>query len=324
MKLHLPKLNRASVFVFLIAVVIFLEIVVMSPQLLEKENVETLDPNSNSSLLNRTEDKNAIEQKMSGAHLVENSGNEKGWELFASEAILKGDGTWLLKKVKVQFFSENQASYMVTGDVGEMDSKTKDMIIKGHTTTTSSNGYSFKTDTVRYVAKQNLMTSDDKVVMNGPDDSEGGGFRLTGEKLLVDIQKNKMSILDKVIANKRITEKDFKLNSTRADFSNKSHEATFTGNVQMNLGTIDVKSPHALFLYSSQRKRLEKIILNDKVEFVDGDKKGFCNELEFDLMQNKMTMRGQPKVVQGEDEIKGHEIVFIDGGKKVKINKEQK
>jgi len=37
-----------------------------------------------------------------------------------------------------------------------------------------------------------------------------------------------------------------------------------------------------------------------------------------------MTMRGQPKVVQGEDEIKGHEIVFLDGGKKVKINKDKK
>ncbi len=33
-----------------------------------------------------------------------------------------------------------------------------------------------------------------------------------------------------------------------------------------------------------------------------------------------MTLRGQPKVQQGEDEIVGKEIVFLDGGKRVKIN----
>ena len=324
MRLPVPKLSRASVFGLIVAVLIFIEIIVMSPQVLEKENSDFADPGIPLNELNAGKGKNGVEQKMQGVHLVENAQNEKGWELYANEATGRADGQWTLRAVKVQFFSKNQPSYVVTGDVGEIESETKDMIIRGNANTQSSNGYRFKTDTVRYLAKQKLMTSSDPVIMEGPPDNSGSGFKLTGEKLLVDLQRNKMSILEKIAAYKVINNKEFKINSSRADFSNNNQEASFIGNVKMLLGGINVTAPLAVFQYSSAKKLLEKINLSDKVEFFDGDKKGYCGELEFDMLENKMTMRGQPKVVQGDDEIKGHEIVFIDGGKKVKINRDKK
>jgi LPS export ABC transporter protein LptC/lipopolysaccharide transport protein LptA len=320
---HLKQISKSSIVIYLIAVVVFFEIIVMAPQVLEKENQDHVSEDLDLSYLAQ-ENKNAVDQKMQGVHLVENSENEKGWELFANEATGTADGQWILKNVKVQFFNDNMSNYTVTGDLGEIEAKTKDMIIRGNVNTTSSNGYSFKTDTLRYIAKQKIMTSVDKVVMQGPADNSGSGFHLTGEKFLVDMVKNKMSILDKIVAKKKINSQHFILTSARADFSNSNQEATFVGNVKMNLGTLFVKAPMALFQYSGAKKMLEKIIMNDQVEFSDTDKKGFCKELEFYLIENKMTMRGQPKVVQGEDEINGHEIVFIDGGKKVKINQAPK
>ena len=322
-RLNLKQLSKSSVIIFLIAIVVFFEILVMAPQVLEKENQDHVGENTDISYLEQ-ENKNAVDQKMQGVHLVENNENEKGWELFANEATGTADGQWVLKNVKVQFFNENMSNYTVTGDLGEIEAKTKDMIIRGNVMTTSSNGYSFKTDTLRYIAKQKIMTSLDKVVMQGPADNSGSGFHLTGEKFLVDMVKNKMSILDKIVARKMINAEQFNLTSARADFSNSSQEATFVGNVQMKLGTLFVKAPMALFQYSGAKRMLEKIVMNDQVEFSDTDKKGFCKEIEFNLIENKMTMRGQPKVVQGEDEINGHEIVFIDGGKKVKINQAPK
>jgi LPS export ABC transporter protein LptC/lipopolysaccharide transport protein LptA len=322
-RLNLKQLSKSSVVIFLIAIVVFFEILVMAPQVLEKENQDHVGENIDLSYLEQ-ENKNAVDQKMQGVHLVENSENEKGWELFANEATGSSDGQWVLKNVKVQFFNDNMSNYTVTGDLGEIEAKTKDMIIRGNVMTTSSNGYSFKTDTLRYISKQKIMTSLDKVIMQGPPDNSGSGFYLTGEKFLVDMVKNKMSILDKIAAKKMINNEQFNLTSARADFSNSSQEATFIGNVQMKLGTLFVKAPMALFQYSGAKKMLEKIVMNDQVEFSDTDKKGFCKEIEFNLIENKMTMRGQPKVVQGEDEINGHEIVFIDGGKKVKINQAPK
>ena len=322
-RLNLKQLSKSSSVIFLISIVVFFEILVMAPQVLEKENQDHVGENFDLSYLEQ-ENKNAVDQKMQGVHLVENSENEKGWELFANEATGRADGQWILKNVKVQFFNDNLSNYTVTGDLGEIEAKTKDMIIRGNVMTTSSNGYSFKTDTLRYIAKQKIMTSLDKVTMQGPPDNSGSGFHLTGEKFLVDMVKNKMSILDKIVARKKINNEQFNLTSQRADFSNVNQEAAFVGNVQMKLGTMFVKAPMALFQYSGAKKMLEKIVMNDQVEFSDTDKKGFCKEIEFNLIENKMTMRGQPKVVQGEDEINGHEIVFIDGGKKVKINQAPK
>lgn len=303
----------------MLVVFIFLEIIIMSPSLLERGD-DTADLEKTMELM-AEKDKNAVEQKMQGVHLLENGESEKAWELFANEATGTADSQWVLKNVKVQFFSENKSSFVVTGEVGEIDGATKDMMIRGNVTTSSSNGYSFKTDTLRYTAKQKKMTSVDKVLMEGPPDSGGKGFKLTGEKLLVDITTNKMSILDNVVATKVINDKDFNLTSVRADFSNKNQEASFSGDVKMALGTFHVQAPIAFFNYSSTSRALVKILLKQGVQFVDTDRKGSCGELEMDLVDNKMTMRGQPKVQQGEDEIKGQEIVFIDGGKKVKINR---
>lgn len=292
----------------------------MSPSQLEQKNEDVIDPDKKMAL--ETENKkNVVDQKMRGIHIVENGGNDKGYKLFANEAVGTADLKWVLKAVNVQFFNANKANYTVTGDIGETDGISKDIVIRGRVTTSSTNGYSFKTDTLRYSAQQKIMTSIDAVVMEGPADKSGKGFRLTGEKLLVDLTKNKMSILDKVVTVKVINEKNFRLTSVRADFSNLNQEAVFSGDVKMNLGTFYVQAPLAQFIYSDTNKSLVKILLKQGVAFVEGDRSGTSNELEMDLNQNKMTLRGQPKVQQGEDEIRGQEIVFIDGGKKVKINK---
>lgn len=311
------KINKYSVLFLLLVIFIFLEILVMSPSILEKKEEDHVD-----SLNTQMQDKSEIvEQKMTGVHQVENSESEKGWELFANEAVGTADSRFVLKQVKVRFFSENAESFLVVGELGEIDGNSRDMNIKGNVTITSTNGYTFGTDKLHYIAKEKIMTSDDKVIMEGPSDKSGEGFKLTGEKLLVDIVKNKMSILDKIYTTKKINGKIFNLTSTRADFSNKSQEAQFSGDVKMDLGNLFVKAPVANFYYSKAGKVLSKIVLLQGVEFIESDRRGTCNELEMDLAENKMTMRGQPKVQQGEDEIRGHEIVFVNGGKRVKINR---
>ncbi|AGH94955.1 LPS export ABC transporter periplasmic protein LptC [Pseudobdellovibrio exovorus] len=325
MRLQTPKINKYSILFFLLVAFIFLEIIIMSPNLLEQtSDEEAAFEATRLAAQNQEQKSGSIEQKLQGVHLVENAENEKGWELFAHEAIGSADSKWVVKEVKVHFFNENKLSFTVTGDVGEVDGETKDMVIRGNVTTTSTNGYFFNTDTLRYTASNKMMSSQDKVIMRGPPDNHGEGFKLTGEKLQVDIAQNKMSILEKVVATKKIDGKDFKLTSVRADFYNTNQEATFSKDVRMNLGTMHLNAPVAHFKYSQANKSLMRILLQQGVQLSDEDKRGFSEELELNLLENKMTMRGRPKVQQGEDEISGEEIVFIDGGKKVKINKSSK
>lgn len=320
MRLRIPKLNKYTLLFALLVVFIFLEILFVSPRILEKQS-DDLTQYQQLQAMAQSKSKDAVEQKMSGVHLVENDENKKGWELFASEATGTSDSQWVLKKVKVQFFTNDNSSYTVIGEVGEIDGATKDMIIRGDVLTTSTNGYQFKTDSIRYVAKEKMMRSSDSVYMEGPRDKNGSGFKLNGVGLEVDIKNNKMTIQNSIEAEKMLDNKNFHLTSDQAQFSNKNQEALFTGKVKMNLGESQVEAPRAQFFYSNAQKTLERILMNGGVRLTEKDKKATCRELEIDLPQDKMTLRGQPKVQQGEDEINGQEIVFLEGGKKVKINR---
>lgn len=314
------KLSRYSLLFAVVVFFIFLEILIISPRTLEKPSEDQLEYEKLKAMAD-SKKKNAVEQKMLGVHYVENSTNQKGWELFANEASGTTDSQWVLKIVKVQFFTNENASFTVNGDVGEVDGTSKDMLVRGHVSTTSSNGYTFKTDSLRYVALFKQMTSSDAVEMTGPPEGKGSGFKLNGVGLLVDVQKNKMTILNRVEAEKMIDAKKFTLTSLTAEFSNKNQEALFSGNVKMRLGPTFVEAPNAFFVYSKLTKALQKITLYKGVKMIEADRVASCDELEFDLETDKMTLRGQPKVQQGDDEITGQEIVFLDGGKKVKINK---
>lgn len=319
MRLRIPKLNKYTLLFALLVVFIFLEILFVSPRLLEKQS-DDLTQLQKIQAMAQNQKKDAVEQKMSGVHLVENAENKKGWELFASEASGTSDSQWVLKKVKVQFFSNDNSSFTVMGEVGEIDGASRDMIIRGDVLTTSTNGYQFKTDSLRYSAKDKVMRSSDSVFMEGPPDKKGTGFKLKGSGLEVDLKTDKMAILNTIEAEKVLDGKNFHLTSDRAEFSNRSQEALFTGRVKMNLASSHLQAPTAQFFYSNTQKALEKILLRGGVTMTDADKKATCRELEIDLLEDKMTLRGQPKVQQGDDEINGQEIVFLEGGKKVKIN----
>ena len=319
MRLRIPKLNKYSLLFALIVVFIFLEILFISPKILEKPT-DDLTQYQKLQALAQSKKKDAVEQKAMGVHIVENDENKKSYELFASEATGTSDAQWVLKKVKVQFYSENELSFSVMGEVGEIDGTTKDMIVRGEVLTTSTNGYKFKTDSLKYIAKEKMMKSSDAVFMQGPPDEKGNGFNLKGVGLRVDIKNNKMEILSQVEARKMIDEKKFNLTAKNAEFYNNSQEALFSGQVKMVLGKSRIDAPKARFYYSNVHKALERIILSQGVRLLEEEKVATCEQLEIDLLQDKMTLRGQPKVQQGDDEIRGEEIVFLEGGKKVKIN----
>jgi LPS export ABC transporter protein LptC len=262
----------------------------------------------------------AIEQKMQGVHYVENSKNQKGWELFAEEAAGSTDSLWVLKKVRVEFFADDQSSYQVTGDIGEIDGVTKNILIRGQVITTSTNGYSFKTNDLRFDSKTKSLKSDDSVQMNGPPDQSGTGFELNGIGFNIDIHKNTMTILNSVNATKTINQKQMSLTSNQAFFSNKSQEGHFKGQVKLVYNKAVVQAPEAIFKYLMTEKKLKTILLKTNVILTEFDRKGSCRELEMDLELDQMILRGAPKVRMQDDEITGSEIIFYDGGQKIKIN----
>jgi len=320
MRLRKLKLNKISFLFFVIVGLIFIQTLFIAPQELDNSD-GVITKSKLQNMANQSQSKKSVEHKMQGFHLMENANHSKGWELYADEATGSSDDQWVLKKVKVEFFNENLSSFVVTGDVGEIDGQTKNMIIRGQVVTQSSNGYQFVTNDLMFVAKDKQLKSNDLVKMIGPESKENDAFQLNGQGFIIELQTSKMIIPENVEAHKIINKKNFLVVSQRAEFSNKNQEAFFIGQVKMNFGTTHVSAPQALFKYSDKNRSLDTITLRDQVFLKDETKTAQCKVLIMHLLEDKMTLSGQPKVQMGEDEIQGDEIIFLDGGKKVKMNK---
>ncbi len=266
------------------------------------------------------------DQIMSGIHLVENESNRKGWELTAEEASSSKDELWTLKKIKINFYNDENQTFFVSGDIGEVNGQNKNMIIRGHVKTKSSSGYLFETDELNYDSKEKKLYNIGSVKMTGTNDQNGSALILNGSDLNIFIKNHQMQINRFVEANKNIEGKKFNLKSNSAEFSNQNREAIFKGRVQIKYDDIDLSSPFAQFKYLKNKDKLNTIRLfsssnESRINFAQNNKFGTCSELIVDLITDTMTLNGSPEVKIDQDTIQGEQIVFTEKGQKVKINK---
>lgn len=262
------------------------------------------------------------EQKMQGVHLVESQNGNRDWELFSESAQNSKAGGWSLRNVRVLFYNKERVDFIVTGDKGTIDGQSKNMKIEGNVTTKSSNGYIFQSDSVSYQSAERVIISPDAIQMKGPPDERGQGLLLTGRNLEAHVDENLMRISEKVSASKKLNDgKNFEIKSGGAEFSGKSHTAKFTQNVQIMVGSMRMEGPEAQFEYRPGVDILQSVSMKGGVRVSDMDKYATSDRVRFDPEQNMFTFNGRPRVVQNNDEIVGEQIVFIDGGKKVKVEK---
>mgnify|MGYP006256946307 CR=1 FL=1 len=262
-------------------------------------------------------------QKMSGIHFVESQQGQRDWELFAETAEGSqgaGAGAWKLKKVRALFYNKEQVEFTVTGDEGSIDAK--DLSIRGNVVTRSTNGYSFETPSIFYSSIKRQIQSPEQVLMKGPGDKSGSGLVVKGRKMLVLVDQSKMLVQEQVSATKPMLDgKKFDVAADGAEFSGKSYEAKFLGSVRMSYDNMRLEGPEASFIYKTGVGLLSSVAIKGGVKVSDADKFATSDSVDLDLLANKYIFKGRPKVIQNNDELSGEEIVFLDGGKKVKVER---
>jgi LPS export ABC transporter protein LptC/lipopolysaccharide transport protein LptA len=260
---------------------------------------------------------------MDGVHFVETQKGARDWELFAEKARgYQTEGDWFLKKVKVQFYNLETNDFTVTGNEGEVDGKTKNIKIKGNVVTKSANGYTFYTDEIFYNFQLRKIISPGKIKMLGPSDDQGEGLKLDGYNMHILVDLNEMKIFKDITATKNMNSNQvLKIASEMATFSGKSKEAHFENNVVLNYGNMLIKGPDCYFIYSSNMKNLERINVKGGVELIDKKRRATSQDLVVDLYKATLRFTGNPKIYQDQDEISGEEILLLDGGKRLKIQK---
>jgi LPS export ABC transporter protein LptC len=308
--------NLKRVLFSLLLIFIIVEVIFIFPKKLETANT-VVDSNTLS------QEKEKAEQKMDGVHLVEAQKGNRDWELFAEKARgYQGEGDWFLKKVKVQFYNQNRIDFVVTGEEGEIDGKTRNIKVKGKVVTKSNNGYTFYTEELFYHSAQRKIISPGKLKMTGPNDEQGEGLVLDGYNMHVLVDSSEMKIFKDVQANKKLKDQqNLKIQSESALFSGLNKEAHFENNVTLLYNQMVIEGPDCFFNYSADMKTLEFIRLKGGVSAKDKKRRAVSQELEVNLRNNMFKFNGNPKIYQDDDEIKGEEILFLDGGKKIKIQK---
>lgn len=301
-----------SIFYFL-TFVFFIEVLLLGSRYLDR-NDESVN-NINNLITTKSD------QKMEKIHLVEGVGSTKEWELFAdfAEGFI-GQGVWNLTKVKVIFYAKTGDSYIVQGKRGQIDAS-KNIDIVGDVSTRSSNGYDFKTSSLHYKSGTKVMNAPESLRLQGPKDSSGNRLRLQGRGISTFLENSLMNIENEVIAE-RVMEngKNLNIKSNKAQLSGQSNLVRFYDSVKMYYDSFSIQGPEALFAYQSRDADVPKsIIINGGVQVTDLEKVASGENLQIDVSDDRYVLRGSPKLIQGTDELKGEEIIFLEGGKKVKV-----
>jgi LPS export ABC transporter protein LptC len=293
------------------------ELVIIGPLDLKEEPVitekETIKPEQSVT--------SSINQSMSNIHVIETKNENKEWELWADTAIgFKNQENLDIKKVKVNFFSPDGVSFDVTGDSGAVTTGTKNLKIDGGVLTKSSNGYSFKTNRVEYNSQLRTLKSETHVEVDGPKDKMGHTLLISGNQMNADLNQGLVTIENNVRARKSVqNNKNMTVSANKVQLSGKERAMRFTGDVVIEMDGVNVSGPDALFNYDKETHQLNSIDLSGGVKVSDLSKWATSDNLKINLAKNEFIFDGQPRVVQDDDELRGDRIIFLDGGKKVKV-----
>lgn len=262
-----------------------------------------------------------VVQAMEGIHVVESRNESKEWELWADSAVgFKEHGDLSLSKVKASFFSDHGVSFDVVGQRGAVKTSAKDMTVEGDVVTKSSNGYTFKTSSVTYHSALRELKSPTRVEVAGPRSGSGHTLYIEGSEMVADLNKGVVNIERNVKAKKAsLDSKNLAVTAERVQLSGRDRSLKFSGRVTIDFDGMRITGPDAMFHYDSRTSQLKSIDLDGGVKVSDYSKWATSEKLRINLAKNEFVFDGSPRVVQDDDELRGDRIVFLDGGRKVKV-----
>jgi lipopolysaccharide export system protein LptA len=317
MKRIIHQFLLLSLFLFL-----FIELLFFVPKTLETNEAAVSPTNTT-----QEEDAGSNGQRMEGVHLVEGQGDKREGELFSSDAEgLIGQGVWNLKKVKVIFYARTGDFYKVIGDQGRIDTATKNIDIVGNVFTSSTNGYEVRTSELHYTSGEKILKLPASLVVRGPKDKAGYRLTVKSQSMITYLETSLMILDGNVIADRKMQssaglEKNVKIKSGMAHLSGKSNLVRFFNPVRVEYDHFEVNAPEAFFNYKENSDIPESILINGGVTVDGRNRKATTENLKIDVLQDQYILRGSPKVLQNGDEIVGEEIIFLNGGNKVRVEK---
>ena len=125
--------------------------------------------------------------------LVEDKHGQKTWELEARAAQQNNDeNILLLEDLKVTYYAKGGRSFILSGKKGRVNQGSRDMELIGDVRLTSSDGYTLKTNSLKYNHGERKVTTADPVEI------EGDQMHLVGRGMQVDMEAQTLRVLNRV------------------------------------------------------------------------------------------------------------------------------
>ena len=130
------------------------------------------------------------------AYSTTNNNNVKEWDLDAESAqYLQGEKRVILENLAVSVYRPNGKVYKIRGRNGDFNTETRDIKIRGLVRGVMPDNTTIETESADYDHQKGLITTQDKILI-----SRNNKFALEGKGMIIDLAKEKMSILSNVKA----------------------------------------------------------------------------------------------------------------------------
>ena len=309
---------RSALAIFILVLVLF-EIAILFP----KNHNDEPSPKTETHSQVPSADITMVQQKMGGIHLVESQRGNRDWELFSESAqSYQGKSDWDLEGVKIHFYNSEVQDMTVTGKKGRIHSESKNMRIEGKVEVSTANGYVFLAPYIEYRASERLILCDEQVLVRGPNEGERRSLFLKATGMRIPVTERKMYLEKNVTGEKLFPDqKVLKFSSQRAELLSSAQTAILRGQVTIQQDLMTIKSENASFTYSEKTRLFESLDLQGKVELREQSRRALSENLKVDFVTKQFTFSGKPRLYQGDDELIGDKIIFLDNGKRVKVEK---
>lgn len=300
--------------------ILVVEIILMSPEPMVRGFADNL-------LEEFAGTENDPDQALKGIYLVETKKGRKDWEMWAKAARgFKVHSNWLFDDVKVVFYSNTGKSVIVRGKTGRVvmsqKSSRKSMRIDGDVKTKTSDGYQYWANSVVFSPQRQELISQGEVRLRGPAKRSNERLNVTGLNMRTELDSGTMHLEKDVKAQQTLANgQRAVVGSRRAEFSGKQKFAKFLGQTKVDIDGIRLTGPEAEFSYGEKAKAVETMTVRGGARVTDLDKWATSREVKVHFKDGRYVFKGDPRVVQDSDELRGDEIVFLDGGKKVRVKK---
>lgn len=133
--------------------------------------------------------KTGIDISIKNLRLIEEKDGTKQWELNADTAeVINSKGITQLKKIQMNLFQKNGDKLSVSADNGIVENNNKNIELKGNIEVSNNEGYTLKTENLKWLSEQKIIQFDDEIEIRGQD------LNVTGKRMTVDVENNIVKI----------------------------------------------------------------------------------------------------------------------------------